>query len=174
MKIVIISNCSKRKKQKAQQILMAMNLQEGSIEDVSKEWSQKLKSSDGIALLARDQYVGRSFKEVKNIENTIEFDWHIVSAGLGLISSNEKISSYDLTITKGSPNSILQKLNCESGISDWWEKINETHNCENFPIAKLLNNKKDTLFLFALTKSYFNLINSEFSKIKDKSNIRRN
>jgi len=172
MEIVIITNCSKRKKQKAQQSLMAMNLKEGSIEQVSNEWLQKVKAFNGSELLARDQYVGRSIKEVKNIEKVIEFDWHIISAGLGLISSKKEIPSYDLTITKGSANSIIQKFNCDSGISDWWRKINETHNHESFPIAKLVNNKRDTLFLFALTKSYFNLINSEFSKIEDKSNIR--
>ena len=172
MKIVIITNCSKKKKQKAPHSLMAMNLQEGSIEHVSNEWSQKVKASNGSTRAARDQYVGRSFKEVKTIEQTKYFEWHIISAGLGLISSENEIPSYDLTITKGSPNSIIQKLNCNSSITDWWEKINKTYNHESFPIAKLINNNKDTLFLLALTKSYFNLISSEFSKIKDKSKIR--
>jgi len=172
MKIAIITNCSKSKKQKAQQSLIAMNLKEDSIDQVSNEWSEKVKASTCGTLAARDQYVGRSFKEVKNIEQTKSFDWHIISAGLGLISSEKQIPSYDLTITNGSPNSIIQKLNCDRGICDWWEKINEQFNHENFPIAKLLNENRDTLFLFALTKSYFNLISSEFSKIKDKSNIR--
>ena len=172
MKIAIITNCSKRKKHKAQQSLMAMNLKEDSIEQVSNEWSEKVKASTRHTLAARDQYVGRSFKEVKNIEQTKSFDWHIISAGLGLISSEKEIPSYDLTITNGSSNSIIQKLNCNRGICDWWKKINEKFNHESFPIAKLINENKDTLFLFALTKSYFNLISSEFSQIKDKSKIR--
>ena len=67
MKIAIITNCSKRKKQKAQQSLMAMNLKEDSIEQVSNEWSDNVKASTRHTLVARDQYVGRSFKEVKNI-----------------------------------------------------------------------------------------------------------
>ena len=172
MKIVIITNCSKRKKQKAQQSLMAMNLQAASIEHVANEWSQEVMASKGDTLVAREQYVGRSFKEVKIIEKTVEFDWHIISAGLGLISSEKEIPSYDLTITNGSSNSIAQKLSCNSSIADWWAKINEKFNHECFPIAKLLNSNKDSLFLFALTKSYFNLISSELSKINDKSKIR--
>jgi len=172
MKIAIITNCSKRKKQKAQQSLMAMNLKKDSIEHVSNEWSEKVKASTRHTLVARDQYVGRSFKEVKKIEQIQNFDWHIISAGLGLISSENEIPSYDLTISSGSSNSIVQKFNCNSGICDWWKKINEKFNHESFPIAKLINKNKDTLFLFSLTKSYFNLISSEFSKIKDKSKIR--
>ena len=72
MEIVIITNCSKRKKQQAQQSLMAINLKEGSIEQVSNEWLQKVKTSNGSGLLVRDQYVGRSLKEVKKIEKTQE------------------------------------------------------------------------------------------------------
>jgi hypothetical protein len=172
MKIGIITNCSKSKKQKVQQDLMALNLKEGLIDQVSNEWSEKVKGSIHETLPARDQYVGRSFKEVKKIEKIQNINWHIISAGLGLISSEKEIPSYDLTITNGSSNSIVQKLNCNSGISDWWKKINEKFNHGSFPIAKLINEYKDTLFLFALTKSYFNLISSEFSQIKDNSKIR--
>ena len=172
MKIVVITNCSKRKKQKVQQDLMALNLEEGLIDQVSKEWSEKVKVSNQETLPARDQYVGRSFTEVKKIEKIQNINWYIISAGLGLIDSEEAIPSYDLTITNGSSNSILKKFTCNSDISDWWKKVNEVFNQTSFPIAELIDNKKDTLFLFALTKSYFNLIKNEFSKINDKSKIR--
>ena len=151
---------------------MALNLEEGLIDQVSKEWSEKVKGSIHETLPARDQYVGRSFKEVKKIEKTQKINWHIISAGLGLIDSEEAIPSYDLTITNGSSNSILKKFICNSDISDWWKKVNEVFNQTSSPIAELIDNKKDTLFLFALTKSYFNLIKNEFSKINDKSKIR--
>ena len=172
MKIAIITNCSKSKKQKATQGLMATNLKPGSLEQVSSEWSNKVNEFTSKNLTAKDQYVGRSFKEVKKIGEVQRFDWYIISAGLGLIPSEKKIPSYDLTITNGSSNSIVQKLTCDSGISDWWQKVNEVFEKGSFPIAELINKNKDTLFLIALTKSYFNMISTEFSEIHDKSNIR--
>lgn len=172
MKIAIITNCSKRKKLKAQQNLMAMNLKAASINQVAKEWCEKINKTTQDRLLARDQYVGRSFNEIKSIEIIQKFNWNIISAGLGFISSEDEIPSYDLTITRGSPNSIAHKFNCRSSISEWWQKINELYYRQSYPVAELINQNKDTLFLFALTKSYFNLIHTEFTKIHDKSNVR--
>ena len=100
-------------------------------------------------LTAKDQYVGRSFKEVKKIREFQRFDWHIISAGLGFIPSEKKIPSYDLTITNSSSNSIVQKLTCDSGISDWWQKVNEVFEKGSFPIAELINKNTDKLFLIA-------------------------
>ena len=65
MKIAIITNCSKSKKQKATQGLMATNLKPGSLDQVSNDWSKKVNESTLNNLTAKDQYVGRSFKEVK-------------------------------------------------------------------------------------------------------------
>ena len=172
MKVAIITNCSKRKKQKAPQGLMATNLKPGTLGQVSNEWAKNVNESTLSEFAAKDQYVGRSFKEVKKIEQVQKFDWYIISAGLGLIPSEKEIPSYDLTITNGSSNSIVQKLKCNSGISDWWKKVNEVFEQGSFPIAELIDQNKDTLFLIALTKSYFNMISVELNKIHDNSYIR--
>ena len=59
-----------------------------------------------------------------------------------------------------------------SNLSDWHVELNKKQNDIEFPIAQLVDENKDSLFLFGLSKSYYELIKKDLEQIKDRSNLR--
>jgi len=171
MKIVVITNCSKKKKLKTDSLL-GSKLTPSSIREVAEEWCYYIKSGKSDTLKAKDMYLGRSYSEIKSIEYFNNFDWYIISAGLGFISSESKIPSYDLTVTKGSPNSIFSKTENNDSFKEWWSNVNYFMYQNKSPISDLINKNPNNLYLIALTKNYFNLISDDIKKIHNKENLR--
>ena len=172
MKLFIITNCSKSKKLEPDGLLKAKGLKTGSLDKVSNEWISRIHKSHEKLLPAKDLYSGRSFKEINRIDTQIQYEWYIVSAGYGFIRSDTLIRSYDLTVTNSSVNSIIHKIDNLSNLSDWHVELNKKLNDIEFPIAQLVDENKDSLFLFGLSKSYYELIKKDLEQIKDRSNLR--
>ena len=172
MKIIIITNCSKSKKLEPDDLLKAKDLKPGSLDKVSNEWISRIQKSHEKPLPAKDLYSGRSFKEIISIDTQIQYEWYIVSAGFGFIRSDTPIQSYDLTVTNSSINSIIHKIDDLFNLSEWYVELNKKQNNIEFPIAQLVDENKDSLFLFGLSKSYYELIKKDLEQIKDRSNLR--
>ena len=172
MKFVIITNCAKSKKFPSSELLQGKNLFDGDLSTVTSEWVKRINNQNEHVLPAKDLYIGRSFKEIKSIKTKFDYEWYITSAGFGFISSEMKIPSYDLTVTENSINSIISRVDNLDSLSDWFVELNMLLWGECFPISKLVNETKDTLFLFGLSKSYYDLIRIDLNQIKNKKNIR--
>ena len=68
--------------------------------------------------------------------------------------------------------SIIHKIENLFHLSDWYIELNKKQNNIEFPIAQLVDENKDSLFLFGLSKSYYELINKDLEQIKERSNLR--
>ncbi len=80
---------------------------------------------------AYDLYQGNYWSEVRSLRRMlefldlgIEFNFYVASAGMGLISLEDTIPSYNATFSPNNPNSIGSR----SRVVEWWSTINTIMN----------------------------------------------
>ena len=159
-KIVSITSCSAEKTM-APKVVVKNTVFE-SLEEFSKFWSNKI-TTVSERLSARSQYTGRGFRHV--CSRTMSDPLFVVSAGLGLISADNKIPSYELTISPGSEGSIHNFLDCEFDATDWWEKL-KLLNWGNLTFSDLAKNCD--FVLMSLSEPYLKMIINDIAHISNK------
>lgn len=127
--IYLISSCTNVKSIMSDDKHLLRNYNLSSIEKVSTEWKKNLASKSINKTPARKLYQGPSWKATLDVEKnfSIKFTTQllIASAGHGLIDSNEIISSYGSTFSKGHEDSIHNFKNIENPTQLWWTEINK-------------------------------------------------
>ena len=122
MRSVVITACTGRKRLPPAQGLRARDLGAGALEDVAQDWVDRLHAANGRVPASR-LYCGRGFSESVSAAQAIRAPLFIVSAGVGLIPAQIAVPSYGLTITPGSPDSILRRIQPSSSASAWWAQL---------------------------------------------------
>ncbi|MBX9456181.1 MAG: hypothetical protein KL863_09230 [Rhizobium sp.] len=147
---VILTSCTQRKRVTPNALLYARDLPIGTLGQVAEAWMAKVATVEDLAP-AKDVYCGRSFVEAMKAADFAQADLHIVSAGLGLIHRKQDIPSYNLTVSKGSQDCILGKLQ-DHGDNDWWAALGG-HKTLN----DLLDRSSD-LIIIALPSPYLRMV----------------
>jgi hypothetical protein len=104
-------------------------------------------------------YLGRSIAEAKWVAEALHAPLHIVSAGLGLINSDEKAAPYDLTASgpRGSLQSALSVYGATT--SEWWELL-----CDGRGLFELLSLHTSAIMLAALPANYVGMVSRDLQK----------
>lgn len=164
MSPILITSCSNRKIGNSDDRLKPSHLKAGSLEDVSRNWRQSLKKKrDEFAL--KDLYVGRGASESRNSAHLLNAEHWFISAGLGLVSANEKAPGYDLTIAGSSASNVQQYITDEFTPQMWWNELAKRHRPKRL-IATLV---KDTrgIVIFAIPSNYLNMIADDLACLTD-------
>ncbi len=119
---VILTACTMRKRFSPDPSLIAATLSNGSLDSVGRDWRNRVAEAVGIAQ-ARNVYAGRGMVEAKKAAAEADATLFIASAGLGLVEARDLIPSYDLTVAKGLPSSIMSKLPHGTTEEEWWSEI---------------------------------------------------
>lgn len=119
---VILTACTQRKRVPHSSLLCARDLPKGKLSDVVETWADRL-SQVKVTRPAKDLYCGRSFSEALKGAQNIQADLYIVSAGLGLVPSDVDVPSYNLTVSKGTADCVMNKLDGEYSEADWWAAL---------------------------------------------------
>ncbi len=142
--IYLISSCTSVKSMTSDDKHLLRNYDLSNIEKSCAEWKKNLSSDNIDKIPARKLYQGPSWKATLDVENFFSTKFTtqllIASAGHGLINSNEMISSYGITFSKGHEDSIHNFKNIENPTQQWWTKINK------FSLNSL--NTESYIFLF--------------------------
>lgn len=155
MKLVHITTCTNRKRVPAADSLLCRTLPCGDMNDVADEWISRIIKAPHEHL-ARSLYCGRGFSASLSTSQLASTDLWVISAGLGLILSSEKVPSYSLTIASGAEDSIKDRIISGFHPSEWWSAINSI---SGRSISKLINDDAgESLFLVSLTQPYAQLI----------------
>lgn len=166
MKLVHITTCTNRKRVPAVDNLLCRTLPYGNMTNVADEWISRVLHAPH-EYLARSLYCGRGFSESLSAAQLATTDLWVISAGLGLILSNEKIPSYSLTIASGADDSIKGRISSGFHPSEWWNAINSI---SGRSISNLINNDPDkSLFLISLTQHYAPLILNDLLNLTPES-----
>lgn len=171
MKIALITNCTSRKRTSGE-IIHADLLQQFAPESLGTYvglWQAHL-SSVGTYRQAIDTYLGRSVQEVKKAATVVGGQVFFVSAGLGLLSGNTFIPSYNLTVSsgEGSIQTLLQQTRSTS--ADWWMHL--TRNENSLAVGSLSHWLESTdidVALIALPSNYLSMLRLDLGAIPSKS-----
>ena len=151
---IVITTCANRKRVRPSARLVGSVLAAGKPDKTARVWGDNLRRS-GVACAATELYLGRAFREAERAADSLEAQFFVVSAGLGLVRGDRPVPSYSLTLAQTSPDSILAKTGSEASI--WWQhlKANSIFH-QDLPPAR-------GLILAALSQPYLEMIGEELS-----------
>lgn len=151
---VILTACTMRKRFSPDPPLVAANLSHGDLRSVGAEWASRLAQATGVAEAIK-LYAGRGMSEAKQAATDGNATLYIASAGLGLVEASDVIPSYDLTVAKGLPSSILSKLPAGTTEEHWWNEISTRDAIERFESHLQID---DALLLVSLPANYLKML----------------
>lgn len=155
-----LTACTQRKRFTPSPFLCARNLRGGSLQEVIEAWKARLAEAKS-ASRAKDLYCGRSFVEATKAAQIAQASLHIVSAGLGLVHGEQPVPSYDLTVSKGSPDSILDKLDDDRAESEWWSGLGGSKTLHE------VFGRTECLIVIALPSPYLRMIAPTLTELPD-------
>lgn len=173
IKFALITTCTNRKRRKPTPDLCASKLLPGDLHGTLQTWGENLDKAKNITP-AKDLYCGRGFSEIcKTVVNNNPELW-IISAGVGLITGDQQIPAYNLTVLPSAKDSIQAKILSESRFQpdQWWNRLNRKLYGTPTPIYDLISQRPDTYFIVSLSKTYISLVLKDLFLINDKDRRR--
>lgn len=166
MHTILITTCTGRKKITSLPALHASTLPKGNQGEVLRNW-KILVSAAPVVGTASAIYCGRGFSEILKVAQQFHCQVHIISAGLGLLSSERMIPSYNLTISPSLPESIQGRVAGTFCSSQWWQDINKGSRRPATPLADLISSNTDARFLISLSRSYAEMVGDDLDSLSD-------
>lgn len=103
-------------------------------------------------------YQGRSIADVVAAAAYLGSSWYVVSAGLGLVRSDQPVPAYECTVAAGSELGGRLKLLGATAV-DWWNAIT-AH--QPYPLSRLIAQSPT---LLALPSSYLRMIHDDLARV---------
>ncbi len=146
--------------------LCARNLSVGSLSDVAREWGLQVQGSH--ERLKPDQlYCGRAYSEARLASNALGAELAVVSAGHGIVRSDQEIPAYGLTVAPGKPDSVQDKVEeSQWSSAKWWRALGDCSPASVGLSDYFLRTSAD-LILISLSENYANLLFDELSDLDD-------
>lgn len=95
---------------------------------------------------------------------------YIASAGLGLVSSAEKVPGYDLSISLDTPAAVQHLIDGAFVARDWWADLSRSPYAT--PLKNIFDRNSDHLVLIAVSNSYVTLIAEELARLDESARDR--
>ncbi len=165
-KFIVVTNCTARKK--AGTPLVPFAPKGDCIRQVAESWRTSL-AAQASRLQAWRLYVGRSILEARNISLHLGAPLFIVSAGIGLVESDEPIPGYDMSASGKGTELALTLAQLGASKSDWWRLLGSGKG-----FGWLLRENPDATVLISLPSEYLDMILSDLEALPsgDLSRIR--
>ena len=149
---VVVTSCTQRKSVGGR-IDLSRLPQVQDVHRLAAAWRQ-LVSRALPACPAQSLYQGRSIADTTAAAAHLGSSWYVISAGLGLVRSDQPVPAYECTVAAGSELSGRPKLSCAT-TSDWWNAITSP---QPKPLSRLIA-KSPTLL--ALPSSYLRMVHDD-------------
>ena len=152
---VVVTNCTARKRTGVAVVRFDPLWAKLGLPQAVERWKATLATQAEVMPAGR-LYVGRSISEAKAAASGINAEVFVVSAGLGLVSSERLVPAYDLSATAG--DSGLSPVLDTLGVSviDWWHALTARQG-----LRWLLKRQPLSVVLLALPADYLTLISGE-------------
>jgi len=159
MNFLSITHCSASKTFAPDFKVSDLNLVK-TFDDTNLKWSFIVDNSNPRCL-ARDLYRGGGYKTLSS--QLISETFYIISAGLGLINSNKKIPSYECTVSRGKPGSIVDYFKEDFDLKKWWNFLMSS----KYSSGSISKNTKDAdIILISVTADYLKMIADDLMNVK--------
>lgn len=171
--IIVVTSCTSRKKKAGTVLALQHADVAGSLIALAKTWRQQVQAvSQENIQGAADLYSGRSIAEAKRVADSLSASLHIVSAGHGLVRADERIPSYDVTVTPA-PDNELHRCLVRLGRTpaDWWPALIQVFGRRR-SLVELMKGAPNSLVLLAVPSIYLTLLSHELAHISDDAVLR--
>lgn len=169
---IIITNCTGRKLYSADVTLTKYSSHYRTVDDIAQVWRTALSAAPSHHI-ARQLYAGRAFREAEVAAAGLDGQLYVLSAGLGLVSADDTIPAYDLTVG-ASGATVLPALK-RLGLSPkhWWSALNRSLG-KPLPIASLLDSHPQAIVYLAMPSTYLAMIDDELLTLapRDRTRLR--
>jgi hypothetical protein len=167
MKISIITTCTNRKTRVPKEPLLGRNLPKGDQEDLLHNWVQRIRNEEET-VYAGKLYCGRGFYEITKAKSNTNAKMWIISFGMGLINDDMRVPPYQITLSRPSEDSILNKVVPQFSFNpnEWWHCINQKLYGATNPLANLIQSNNDTVFVISISQAYLKLVMSDLFSLQ--------
>ena len=164
--MIVITNCTNRKRRQVTPGLNAASLAVGDLASVAEAWGERLRGP-APCFPVLDLYGGRSFQEAKASAAAVRANMFVISAGLGLIDAAGKVPSYACTVASGAVDGIQPKILGDFSSADWWAHLNRISPF-TLKLADVFSGNGSELFLAALSDNYIRMLSPDLLALADK------
>lgn len=152
----IVTNCTRRKSGEVQ-IDLARLPSARDAAQLAAAWREHVERASPVSIV-RSLYQGRSIADIVASASQLSSSWYVVSAGLGLVFSDEPVAGYECTVAAGSE--LCRRLErAGATTADWWNAITAT---EPRPLSRLIA-KGPTLL--ALPSTYLRMVHDDLAHL---------
>ncbi len=161
--VVVLTNCTSRKRRPAMPSLRARSLPQGDLVATSEEWVSRLRDAK-YQFVASHLYCGRAVTETLEAGQAIGADVAFLSAGLGIVEQYQKVPSYSLTATPGYPDSVCDRITGKYDAASWWAALAKAQGVER-PVSRFIESRKSLLTLIAMPASYLGMVAEDLADL---------
>ncbi len=127
------------------------------VERLAEHWQRLVRRALPVGP-AQALYQGRSIADTAAAAAHLGSSWFVVSAGLGLVRSDQPVPAYECTVAAGSELSGRLKLSGAT-TADWWNAITAPR---PHPLSRLIAQSPT---LLALPSSYLRMIHDDLARV---------
>ncbi len=153
---VIVTNCTRRKAG-CNRVDIAQLPESASLVGLAQTWLQTVGAAT-VRTEAHNLYRGRSIIDAAATAAALNAPWLVVSAGLGLVRSDELVPAYECTTSAGTD--LARRLSSmNSSAAGWWNALTSASPA---PLSNLISTSPT---LLALPGGYLKLVQDDLSKV---------
>lgn len=152
----IVTNCTQRKSGQVQ-VDLAKLPRVRRVAQLAAAWRQQVGRASPVGPV-QTLYQGRSIADAVASASQLSSSWYVVSAGLGLVRSDEPVPAYECTAAAGSELSDRLE-HAGATTADWWNAITAA---EPHPLSRLIA-KGPTLL--ALPSTYLRMVHDDLAHL---------
>lgn len=156
LSFVLVTSCTQRKSGQGRIDLLRLPPAK-QVERLADEW-QRIVGRASPTGPVQALYQGRSIADIAAAAAYLGSSWHVVSAGLGLIRSDQPAPAYECTVSPGSElGGRLERLGATP--ADWWNAITAS---QPFPLSRLIARGPT---LLALPGTYIRMVHDDLAHV---------
>lgn len=169
MTIAIITNCSVTKTEPAKVHIKDLP-KDLSFKEAFTAWTEKVKGAECNTSPA-ELYRGIAFSSIVRMQELVgRENIRIVTGGLGLLSLDTPIVSYDFTANKNHEHNMLQIVTKDPFVPHlWWEMINKELRESSTPIADMLADDTYDRVILATNSFFMKYLKSDILQASEAS-----
>lgn len=165
---IVLTTCTRSKAQTVAERHQFGRLAKAPVRDLAEAWAAAIH--EGPKVPAGSLYKGRAYSFAAQAAKLMDARVLIASAGLGLITAEDKVPPYACTILQGEADSIPGRSTDRVTPATWWAKLQTAS-----PFARKLSSDVAAdkgLILVALSDAYLEMLSGDLLALPDSARAR--
>lgn len=168
LRTILVTSCTNRKKATGEVLRLHADDEAKTVELLARMWVARVNAAQHREPV-NTLYQGRAFSEAKRTACVAMAPLYVVSAGHGIVNSDESLPSYDLTVAPAPDNplhAMLDRMNKTA--TDWWQALTMSF-AEPRSLVALFNNEisKNCIVLLAVPSTYLSMLHDDLMALCD-------